>query len=104
MIRVLPHRRDAQFAEVTFTPASNGLVGEISVLGDFNEWNPRTHPLCGCCPARRTTVLIPTGRRYAFRYLAAGDRWFNDEAAHAYQSNPCGGFDSVLDLTRTEEP
>ena len=31
--------------------------------------------------------MLDAGRRYAFRYLADGGRWFNDDAAHDYQSN-----------------
>jgi hypothetical protein len=44
-------------------------------------------------------VRVAPGRRYAFRYLAEGGRWFNDDAADDYQPNAFGGSDSVLDLT-----
>lgn len=45
------------------------------------------------------SVTLAGGRRHAFRYLAEGGRWFNDEAADSYQPNQYGGSDSVLDLT-----
>lgn len=41
------------------------------------------------------------GRRYAFRYLAQGGQWSNDEAARDFQPNGCGGSDSVVDLGET---
>jgi hypothetical protein len=42
------------------------------------------------------TVVLPPGR-YRFRDLGADGHWFNDEAAHDYESNAYGGVDSVLD-------
>jgi hypothetical protein len=51
-------------------------------------------------PARcGTSVVLDAGRRYAFRYLADGGRWFNDDADDDYQMNGFGSSDPVVDLT-----
>lgn len=40
---------------------------------------------------RTATLTLPAGNRYAFRYLADGGRWFNDEDADGYRDNGFGG-------------
>ena len=47
---------------------------------------------------RAATVTLPAGGRHAFRYLTEAGPWFNDPDVGAYQANPFGGEDSVLDL------
>lgn len=69
------------------------------MVGDFNDWDPRATVMSRRGETRQATVVVQEGRRYAFRYLAAGEHWFNDEAADDYQINDFGGCDSILDLT-----
>ncbi|MFI5982435.1 isoamylase early set domain-containing protein [Streptomyces sp. NPDC051555] len=58
---------------------------EISVVGDFNHWNPAAHPLETQGNGTRTaTVALPTHTTHSFRYLAAGDYWFNDDTADGH--------------------
>ena len=85
--------------KVTFVISENGADGQIAVVGDFNGWDPTATPLRRHRGRRRASVVVEPGRRYAFRYLAEGGRWFNDEAADDYQPNQHGGSDSVLDLS-----
>jgi 1,4-alpha-glucan branching enzyme len=85
--------------KVTFDIPAAGADPPVSVVGDFNEWDPAATPLVRRGEKRRASVVLDAGRRYTFRYLADGGRWFNDDAAHDYQSNGFGGSDSVVDLT-----
>ena len=96
MIRIEP-RVGARAAEVTFIVVPIGLTGPVAVLGDFNDWD--ITPMSFSGGTYRAAVMIGTGRRYSFKYLAGGRHWFNDEAADDYVPNECGGVDSVLDLT-----
>ena len=91
--------KDAEGVKVTFIVPMDGADGPTAVVGDFNRWDPLATPLRRRRGQLSATVTIPPGRRYAFRYLAEGGRWFNDEAADDYQPNAYGGSDSVLDLT-----
>ena len=85
--------------KVTFAVPVDGAGDRVSVVGDFNDWDPVANPLARRRGMLRASVVLDPGRRYAFRYLADGGRWFNDDEADDYQGNDFGGSDSVLDLT-----
>ncbi|UQX02159.1 isoamylase early set domain-containing protein [Streptomyces sp. RerS4] len=74
------HRKDR--AEITFVLPADTPPGPVSVVGDFNGWRPGAHELREQKDGRRAvTVALPRERTHTFRYLAAGDYWFNDESA-----------------------
>lgn len=85
--------------EVTFIVPPNGLRAPISLVGDFNGWDPAAHPLSFRGLSYRAALVVDIGRRYAFRYRSGCEQWFNDDDADDYQPNAFGGHDSVLDLT-----
>ncbi|MFD6974559.1 isoamylase early set domain-containing protein [Streptomyces sp. NPDC059979] len=69
-------------AKVTFVLPADTPAAEVSVVGDFNDWCPGVHPLTLRKDGNRAvTVELPTGSNHSFRYLAAGDYWFNDDTA-----------------------
>jgi hypothetical protein len=98
MIRCERHKGEGQL-KVTFDIPVDGTEPPVSVVGDFNGWNPAATPLVRRGRTLRASVVLDAGRRYAFRYLADGGRWFNDDAADDYEPNDFGGRDSVIDLT-----
>ncbi|MFD9307013.1 isoamylase early set domain-containing protein [Streptomyces sp. NPDC060048] len=68
--------------EVTFVLPADTPPGPVSVVGDFNDWQPGIHTLEPRKDGKRAvTVALPSRSIHSFRYLAAGDYWFNDEAA-----------------------
>ncbi|MCX5409781.1 isoamylase early set domain-containing protein [Streptomyces sp. NBC_00335] len=72
-------------AQVAFVLPEDTPDGPVSVVGDFNHWNPAAHPLQPCCDGTRAaTVRLPRHSAHFFRYLAAGDCWFNDEHADSH--------------------
>jgi 1,4-alpha-glucan branching enzyme len=73
---------------VTFTLPINEPAGAVSVVGDFNDWDPFAHPLRKRSNGTRSTVVtVRPGSTVRFRYLAEGGHWFDDEAAHATDSH-----------------
>ncbi|MFE2249594.1 isoamylase early set domain-containing protein [Streptomyces lavendulae] len=67
---------------VTFVLPADTLEGPVSVVGDFNHRNPAAHPLQPQGDGTRTAkVSLPAHSSHSFRYLAAGDYWFNDDTA-----------------------
>ncbi len=69
--------------EVLFTLP--GDHGPVSVVGDFNGWDPYAHPMrLGDDGRYSVTIAIPQGEAFAFRYLADGGRWFDDDHADEY--------------------
>lgn len=71
--------------QVTFVLPEGAPDGPVSVVGDFNQWNPSAHPLTPRGDGTRAaTVALPARGIHSFRYLAAGDYWFDDEQADGH--------------------
>lgn len=69
---------------ITFALPAEEPRGAVSVVGDFNDWNPFAHPLRRRTNGTRSAaVTVPAGTTLRFRYLAEGGIWFNDETAPA---------------------
>ncbi|WP_328296929.1 isoamylase early set domain-containing protein [Streptomyces sp. NBC_00435] len=67
--------------EVTFVLPADAPPGSVSVVGDFNDWQPGIHTLKARKDGKRAvTVELASRSTHSFRYLAAGDYWFNDES------------------------
>ncbi|MBB3724461.1 isoamylase early set domain-containing protein [Nonomuraea dietziae] len=61
------------------------VSGPVSVVGDFNDWDPHAHPMTVGQDGRHTvTVQVPQGLSLAFRYLREGGIWFDDPQADQY--------------------
>jgi 1,4-alpha-glucan branching enzyme len=69
---------------VTFALPADEPGGAVSVVGDFNDWNPFAHPLRRRANGTRSAaVTVQAGSKLCFRYLAEGGIWFDDETAPA---------------------
>ena len=67
---------------MTFVLPAADPLGAVSVVGDFNDWNPYAHPLRKRANGVRSAVVIlPAGSTLCFRYLAQGGVWFDDDTA-----------------------
>jgi 1,4-alpha-glucan branching enzyme len=65
---------------VTFSLPVAEPAGAVSVVGDFNNWDPSAHPLrTRSNRTRSAAVTVPVGSTLRFRYLAEGGLWFDDE-------------------------
>jgi 1,4-alpha-glucan branching enzyme len=87
--------------QVTFLLGFDYGAEPVSVVGDFNEWDPTATPLQRL-PAgvQAATVWLAPGRRYRFRYRRADGTWFDDRTADGCEPNGLGGTNGVLDLSR----
>ena len=69
---------------ITFALPADDPRMAVSVVGDFNGWDPFAHPLRRRANGTRSAaVTVPAGTTLRFRYLADGGIWFNDETAPA---------------------
>lgn len=85
--------------QVTFTlDAKAHPDGDVSVVGDFNDWDLTATPLKSRRGKLTATVALQPGW-YRFRYRRADGSWFDDEAPDCYEANEYGGKNCVLDLT-----
>ena len=93
------YTKTGRSCRVTFAVPSEVNAKKVALCGEFNDWDPKSHLL-----KRRkdgsfsTTLSLPAGRHYRFRYFVDGERWENDFDADDYKPNPYGSDDSILKL------
>lgn len=69
----------------------------VSVVGDFNKWNPHAHPLRkGKNGAWKVTLRLKPGR-YEYMFIVDGE-WRDDPVNPNRVPNPHGGFNSVCEV------
>lgn len=79
MVKTTKPGRDGMI-RVTFSLPVDEPSGPVSVVGDFNDWNPFSHPLRKRAnQTRSASVSVPAGSTLRFRYLGEGGVWFDDE-------------------------
>ena len=87
---------------VTFViePRRAHREGTLSVVGDFNDWDPAANRFTPGVDGRwRVNVTLDTGRRHSFRYLAENGDWFDEPDADDRRDDGHGHVNCVLDLT-----
>ena len=84
--------------KVTFVLPEDEWPGEVFVAGDFNSWNPGENLLKPRGDVRSCSLVLTSGRRYAFRYYRNG-HWFDDDKADDFEPNEYGERNSIIDLT-----
>ncbi len=85
-------------ATFTFPAEAAPEAKEVTIVGDFNDWNetdgvPMKKQKDGMFKAM---IELEAGRKYEFRYLIDGKKWENDWQADAYVSTPFGCDNSVV--------
>jgi len=88
---------DRAAVKVSFVLPNDAVAGDVSVVADLNDKNPFAHPLRPRRNGIRSAVVtLPAGRRFAFRYLAEGGYWHDDETAETFEPNGVGGHNAIL--------
>jgi 1,4-alpha-glucan branching enzyme len=83
--------------KVTFALPLVEIPQAVSVVGDFNDWDPLAHPLKKRSNGTRSvTVDLPAGGTYRFKYLAEDGRWFCDPGADGEEPNEFSQMNSLL--------
>lgn len=81
--------------KVTFALPQDNPSGQVSVVGDFNDWTPGKHVLAKRTNGTRSvSVTMPKGSSVRFRYLGEGGHWFDDPEADRRDDDA-----GVIDLT-----
>jgi 1,4-alpha-glucan branching enzyme len=82
--------------KVNFVLPKESTAGKVSVVGDFNGWDPYVHPLKPRSNGTKSvTVTLPVSQRFAFRYLDEQGQWLDDDAVDR-EPNNFGGVNGVL--------
>lgn len=71
--------------KVTFIVSEQECDLAVSVVGDFNDWNPMALPLRKRSNGTKSvSIELPPGTSYRFKYLAEGGVWFCDSTTETY--------------------
>jgi hypothetical protein len=82
--------------KVSFILPGEAVTGKVSVVGDFNDWDPFVHPLKPRSNGTRSvSVTLPVSQRFAFKYLDENGQWLDDDAVDL-EPNDFGGVNGVL--------
>jgi 1,4-alpha-glucan branching enzyme len=82
--------------QVTFQLPKEIKAKEVSLAGEFNNWDTSANPLKKVKDIWKTTLELEQGREYQFRYFVDGSEWHNDDAADKYVPNNVDGDNSVV--------
>lgn len=84
---------------ITFKLPPEVNAESAALVGEFNDWDPEANPMKKLKDGSfSTTVSLPAGETYRFRYLLDGERWENDWEADNYAPNQYGGEDSMIEV------
>ena len=72
-------------------------AGSVSLVGDFNEWDPRATPLQAVSNNGTWTVSLPLGPgRHVYAFVVDGEEWMPDPDAPAAPGDDFGVPNSVI--------
>ena len=96
MIKKTQKKGDKQ-VKVTFVLPAAEVTGKVSVVGDFNGWDPKKTKLVKRANGTYSaSVSLEAGGNYAFRYFGEEGSWKNDESADELVMSPFGTKNSVV--------
>ena len=76
--------------KVTFALPLDQAPEATSVTGDFNDWDPLSHPLKKRSNGTRSaSVELAEGEVVQFRYLSDGGFWFNEADSDTNPEGNC---------------
>ena len=83
--------------KVTFALPVDDVDQAVSVVGDFNAWDPFAHPLRKRSNGTRSvSVELAAGQAVRFKYLTEDGCWLTDPDTDQVPNNEYGTVDSLL--------
>lgn len=72
----------------------------VSLVGDFNKWNPAAHVLRRSGPGKpwELRITLPKGKMYVYDFVIDGEQWVPDPAVQTRVDDGFGGSGSLLRL------
>jgi glycosidase len=84
-----------------FLDARNKTYQSVSIVGDFNNWNPKTNVM-NHAGERWFAALFLNPGMYSYQFVADG-KWMMDPMNKDSVSNGMGGYNSVLRVGKSPE-
>ncbi len=92
---MLKHQRKSGSDTITFSLPTDQVDQAVSVVGDFNGWDPYAHPLKKRSNGTRSVKIALEPGHHRFKYLTADGSWLTDPDADTVD-NGMAGVDSVV--------
>jgi 1,4-alpha-glucan branching enzyme len=74
---------------VTFSITADQPPGTVSVVGDFNDWEPGRHELVRRRNGTRSVSVTLGPGVHRFRYLGTDGLWFDEDQADRVDGQGC---------------
>jgi len=94
-------KQEIKQQKVTFS-LENADANEVFLIGDFNEWNPKTHPMQ--CDGNGTwikDIIIPPGK-YEYKFMVDG-KWKEDPKNEQQSLNCFGTYNNLVNVTENNK-
>lgn len=88
--------RGYQYVRFAYVPSSPD-VKRVTVVGNFNKWNPDDTPLQRQNGAWSTILVLPPGS-YEYMFVEDGEHWVTDPLAVQTRDDGFGGTNAVIDV------
>ena len=96
MLKYTP-ARGGNAVKITFALPATDVEQPVSVLGDFNDWDPFANPLKKRSNGTfSASVEVPAGQTLRFKYLASDGNWFCDPDADTVVHDEYATVDSLV--------
>jgi len=90
-------RQGIKQRKVTFS-LENAGANEVFLIGDFNKWNPKTHPMKSDGNGTWVRdVIIPPGE-YEYKFMVDG-QWKEDPQNEQLSPNCFGTYNNIINVT-----
>ena len=97
MAKVKP-KKNIKRRKITFSFESSDAK-EVILMGDFNRWNPKKHPMKKDDDGKWTKALILPPGKYEYKFLVDG-QWKEDPQNNRICPNNFGTYNNVFNLTK----
>ena len=90
-------RQGIKRRKVTFS-LENADANEVFLIGDFNKWNPKSHPMKSDeNGAWVRNMIIPPGE-YEYKFIVDG-QWKEDPQNEQLSLNCFGTYNNIINVT-----
>ena len=90
-------RQSAKQRKVTFS-LENTDANEVFLMGDFNEWNPKTHPMKSNGNGTWVRDVKISPGEYEYKFLVDG-QWKEDPQNEQLSPNCFGTYNNIINVT-----
>ena len=74
-------------------------INSVTLVADFNDWSFSDTPMLKLKNGDyKTVVELEAGKKYEFRYLLNGEKWYNEWEADEYIMGDFGKDNCVIEL------